>query len=591
MKKSGLTIEDLKCELKQFGERYPTFGTDDLFVLWFLRAYVTDNEMDAAKSITGVAGDKGADAIVVDDAARSVGIVQGKFHQKLSTTTEGSATVMAFVDLVDLMCRTSDSEAQEYLAGANPAVAERLMKARRKVVKENYRLWLYFVTTGKVSATIRKEAQSKAKKTSAQARVDIIDGRRAMLLFRDYLDGVAPPIPTLDLQMEAGNGVTVNSVSQRFDQNSKIETWVFSMRGDDVAALFDRYGRRLFARNIRGFIGNTAVNQGMMATLNKEPENFFYYNNGVTIVCDAAEKTSSEGCDILQVNNPQIINGQQTTRTLALISKGAAKASVLVKVIRVPRETDGDGEAFENLISRIVAGTNWQNTIKPSDLMSNDRRQIELERELRKVGYFYLRKRQTKSEVSALVGAGQFRIVKKEEFAQASAGCDLDPHTIRSGREKLFTEQQYPVVFPNSDPNYYLPRYRLLREVTYAAQGAPEWGYAKWMVLNFMWSQISPVVRGKQKCRAFRILCEQQSDDVILPLNRAILEVFAEAKRYYQHHRGTGSEAIDVSQFYKNRKNHHKHFAEHWNSISPNRAQKFDRLMNKVQQAVAAFDD
>src|SRR5690606_3123402 len=130
----------------------------------------------------------------------------------------------------------------------------------------------------------------------------------------------------------------------------------FSMRGDAVAELYERTGVRLFARNIRGFMGmKTPVNQSMLATLRDEPERFFYFNNGITIVCDEAKKESAEGRDFLRVGNPQVINGQQTTRTLANARKDAAKASVLVKVIRVPRQADGDGETFETLISQIVA--------------------------------------------------------------------------------------------------------------------------------------------------------------------------------------------------------------------------------------------
>ena len=79
-----------------------------------------------------------------------------------------------------------------------------------------------------------------------------------------------------------------------------------------------RIEKKLFARNIRGFLGmKSPVNKGMEETLKKEPERFFYYNNGVTIICDEAERKSSGGRDILQVANPQVINGQQTTRTLA----------------------------------------------------------------------------------------------------------------------------------------------------------------------------------------------------------------------------------------------------------------------------------
>ena len=103
----------------------------------------------------------------------------------------------------------------------------------------------------------------------------------------------------------------------------------------------------------------TQINKGLLVTLKDEPERFYYYNNGITMVCDEAERKSSHGRDYIQVGNPQIINGQQTTRTLASLPVQAAKASVLVKVMRISRDEEENGEHFERLVSRIVAGTNW----------------------------------------------------------------------------------------------------------------------------------------------------------------------------------------------------------------------------------------
>ena len=100
-----------------------------------------------------------------------------------------------------------------------------------KSEKDKYRVWLYFVTLGKVSSTIRKHAFQKVKQAELDAHIELIDGRRAMLLFRDYLDGVAPPIPTLDLELEQGAEVTINGVSQRFDIPANLETWCFFNAG------------------------------------------------------------------------------------------------------------------------------------------------------------------------------------------------------------------------------------------------------------------------------------------------------------------------------------------------------------------------
>jgi len=578
-----LTFKDLQAEIKELRTRFNRFKDDDLFVLWFLRAYVTDTEEAAADAITGGANDKGVDALLIDHAASAVFVVQGKYRLSLNTKSEGRSDVMAFADLAAFLNSWSDADCKEFLKTTDDAVADRLRDARNLVQKKNFDTRLYFVTTGKVSSTVRDDAMSHVRQTSNRARIEVIDGQRAMLLFRDYLDGVAPPIPSADLEMEVGAGIQVNGIAQRFDQNTGVESWVFSMRGAAVAEIFDKSGIRLFARNIRGYMGEkTSVNQGMIETLESEPEKFFFYNNGITVVCDSAERKGAQGRDFLRVDNPQIINGQQTTRTLAAHAKLAEKASVLVKVIVVPRNTH-HGAGFDDLVSAIVAGTNWQNAIKQSDLMSNDRRQIELERALRKIGYMYLRKRQSKGETRKLIGRGQYRMISKEEMAQAVAGCELDPTIIRSGREKLFSEHFYSTVFPNADPDFYLPKYWLMREVSRASKGKPERAYAKWLVLNFMWSQVGPLLRGNHRPRSFRQICEQQTAEGVSQLNKAIDLSFQESLRFFRENRGSGETATDVSAFFKSRRGLEKQFAKFWKTASEGRRKSFEKAIGQLK--------
>ena len=183
-----------------------------------------------------------------------------------------------------------------------------------------------------------------------------------------------------------------------------IESWVFSMTGHEVAKMYEEAGPRLFALNIRGYQGDTDINEGMEETLEQSPEYFWYYNNGLTIVCEKAEKITSSGRDILRVSSPQVINGQQTTRTLAKMMADNSKASVTVRVIRVPHTMETNSDHFDTLVSQIVKSTNWQNYIVPSDLIANDRRQIEINRQFRNLGYWYVRKRQTRGEARREAG-------------------------------------------------------------------------------------------------------------------------------------------------------------------------------------------
>jgi len=192
--------------------------------------------------------------------------------------------------------------------------------------------------------------------------------------------------------------------------------------------------------------------------------------------------------------------------------------------------------------------------------MSSDRRQIEIDRELRKVGYYYVRKRQKKSEARRAAGGRHWFFIRKEEVAQAVAACDLDPAVVRQGKERLFEERLYPAVYPTTDAAYYLSRYWLSREVSYAARGYPERAYAKWLVLNFMWEQLAPIVRARAGAEAFRAVCERGGAPA---LTRAIDASFIAALRFYRAKRGRGQKAADVSTFFK-RRGLHKTFGKFW---------------------------
>jgi hypothetical protein len=559
------TANDLKASLNDISERFPKLSKDDLFVLWFARAYITESEAKAAEAVSGGARDKGIDAILIDDAARAVFVVQGKYREKLLASTEKRADIIALTEIGHRLCEANDGKFAEFIDNTEGYVAEQLKHARQRVLKHGYRVWLYFATTGKVSAATRTESESLAAKASGDVTLDVIDGRRISLLVRDYLDGVAPPIPGLELEMEKAPNVTVNGVFQRYDDENKIESWVFSMRGDAVAAIFQYAGVRLFARNIRGFLGGkTAVNEGMLQTLMHEPDRFIYYNNGVTILCDEAKKESKKGKDILVVANPQVINGQQTTRTLASRPELAKKASVLVKVVQVTREAGTNG--FEELVSRIVQGTNWQNSIRPSDLMANDRIQIDLERSLRKLGYAYLRKRETKGESKKVFGGKHFRFVKKEQFAQAVAACDLEPFIARTASEKLFEEANYSKVFPNSDPAFYLTRYLLLEEVRYCAHGNSENRELRWLVLNFVWSLVGDKCQTQKGARVFRLLCESKDASLLTPLYQLINRSFYGAMKFYKANKVDNGDVVELATFVKSRRCKSKQFVAFWGS-------------------------
>ena len=136
----------------------------------------------------------------------------------------------------------------------------------------------------------------------------------------------------------------------------------------------------------------------------------------------------------------------------------------------------------------------------------------------------------------------------------------------REGKDNLFQEEWYALVFPNSDPHFYLPRYWLFKAVSSKSHGFPERGYAKWMVLGFAWAQVYPLLKTKSKSEKFWKLCEEDS---VAPLLLMIEKLYVGALRYYRENRGAGADRKDISTFFKNTRGRHKEFAAFWEQKGP----------------------
>jgi cold shock CspA family protein len=112
--------------------------------------------------------------------------------------------------------------------------------------------------------------------------------------------------------------------------------------------------RSLFNDNVRDYLGNQgAINQEIEETVATNPEMFLLCNNGVTIVCSGFDQIRDK---LVRIENPQIVNGCQTSNTLFELRKhpNISKLQLLVRVIC----TDN-----HDVSNRVVRGTNRQNQV------------------------------------------------------------------------------------------------------------------------------------------------------------------------------------------------------------------------------------
>lgn len=183
------------------------------------------------------------------------------------------------------------------------------------------------------------------------------------------------------------------SLKEDYDYKSVI---VGKINVVELFNLFEKYGDKLLEKNIRQYLGlnKNRVNKAIKDTLLSEKrDNFYFYNNGVTMVCKKFQYNSFSPKDwIVTVEDLQIINGGQTCKTIQSTLKehsnlDYSQVFVLVRLYELANDSNQD------LIDQVTLATNSQNPVDLKDLKSNDEIQKSLEIEIKDLGYTYKRKK------------------------------------------------------------------------------------------------------------------------------------------------------------------------------------------------------
>lgn len=171
--------------------------------------------------------------------------------------------------------------------------------------------------------------------------------------------------------------------------SANIRGMICTVSGEEIAKLVNSNLGFVFDANIRVFLGPLGgVNQDIYATCTTPAAShqFWFLNNGLTIVCDQFSEVPLPDNAIVKMKNLQIVNGCQTAMTLAEAAKKGQLAKDVFVLTRIYDTADS------NLGDIIVRTTNTQNKISSRDLHSNDKIQIDMESAFRKYGLWYERK-------------------------------------------------------------------------------------------------------------------------------------------------------------------------------------------------------
>lgn len=168
----------------------------------------------------------------------------------------------------------------------------------------------------------------------------------------------------------------------------------------------------IFDANIREYLGTgRSVNKGIINTLKNKSDrnNFFFYNNGITIICTGTKSSTEPDGRVVKLDDPQIVNGCQTVSSIRQVLASMPPSSlkeefkntyVMAKILVIPTNTkDKDTqERLKKLKNDIVKFNNSQNSIDEKSFEANTFVFQRIQREFGKYGFLVLLKQSDKNK-------------------------------------------------------------------------------------------------------------------------------------------------------------------------------------------------
>lgn len=240
-------------------------------------------------------------------------------------------------------------------------------------------IYIWYVHNLPESANVRNEllavehaADAAVKKLNAASTVRIM-GREigAETLQALYLSSESPILVTDEFDFAVPDGFKISGKNWSAFQTS--------LPGRTLFELYQKHGTELFSANIRDYLGSrlsdSNINNGIKATAESEPDNFWVFNNGVTALVNSLTPRKLKKGYRLKAKGLSIVNGAQTTGAIgSLDTKPAPKLTVPIRFIWT---------RDEELVENIIKYNNSQNKISASDFISNDAIQKRLKDEFK----------------------------------------------------------------------------------------------------------------------------------------------------------------------------------------------------------------
>lgn len=413
-------------------EKENKFYTRALAAIVIVMCSGVDYEL-AAKSVTDDYHDMGIDAIYNDTVQKKLVLVQSKWRKDGA----GSVSQEEAHTFAEGIKRIINLE----LSGCTKKIAAKQSEIDAAVRDMDYQIESIFCHTGsqEMSTYALRPINDLLEKAN-------IAGANELLTFSEVK---LQEIYEFLANGQNGDNITLNDVvlTNWGMVDTPFKAYYGSISVSAIGEWYNQYGNRLFAKNIRYYKGSTEVNQGIKDVLKNEPEKFFYYNNGIKLLCKKITRKILHGTTremgLFVLEGVSLVNGAQTAGTIGTIFAESPEllgsANVLIQMIDL-------GDSDEAQATQITKLSNTQNRIDGKDFAALDPNQERLRMELSFAGIQYLYKS------GAKLDDPEHQITLDETIiSQACSSSELSLVALAKGNVGALTEniekQPYKLLF------------------------------------------------------------------------------------------------------------------------------------------------
>ncbi|GGP51662.1 hypothetical protein GCM10010287_17900 [Streptomyces variabilis] len=332
----------------------PAFLSRALAALAVLEVTGLDREQAAACVIDGF-DDQGIDAIAVDADAPHIWIVQAKWSSTGDATFDQKA-LLAVKEGLKKLVHSQYDRFNKKLQPIVPALNSALGNPRVQIT-----IVPALAGDRNLSAGIQRDFDDLKSEYNDPQEILRVEP----LLLQHFINALRAGLddPRVDLKARMPDF--------RFHYDPYL-AYYGTLTADQVADWYAEHRHRLFHRNIRYPLGLTRINSELVGTVLHEPEHFWYFHNGITVLCDELD-VSPRGD--LELSGASVVNGAQTVSSLHEAAERSAEcvARARVNVRIIPLK--GTPENFDR---RVTIATNTQNSVAEQDFRALDQTQRRL---------------------------------------------------------------------------------------------------------------------------------------------------------------------------------------------------------------------